>query len=145
MTRVTWFGELQSKMSDRDPCSLFMMESAWPTWGIPLLLTCRSECLSEPFDRLRKPDGFSQRRSCFGFFQVLPGDAESRLCVVALWFLCLVCGSGWHAVVVGHTQATSHLIKSRFVGQGTSHRSGRVSSALNGKERGFFAPPFRLS
>ena len=39
MTRVTGFEELQSKMSDRDLCSSFMMESAWPTWGVPLLLT----------------------------------------------------------------------------------------------------------
>ena len=50
-----------------------------------------------------------------------------------------------HSVVVGHTQATSRLIRSRSIGQGVSHRSWRISSALNGKERGFFAPPFRLS
>jgi len=31
-------------------------------------------------------------------------------------------------VVVGHAQATSHPIRSRSIGQGTSHRSGRVSS-----------------
>ena len=47
-------------------------------------------------------------------------------------------------VVVGPAQATSHPIRSHSVGQGTSHRSGRVSSALNGKEREFFAPPFHL-
>ena len=40
MTQVTGFEELQSEMSDRDPCSSFVMESAWPTWGVPLLLTC---------------------------------------------------------------------------------------------------------
>ena len=68
MTRVTGSKELQSKMSDRDPCSSFMMELVWPTWGIPLLLTCRSVCLSEPFDRLKKPDDLSWRRSHFGFF-----------------------------------------------------------------------------
>ena len=68
MTRVTGFGELQSELSDRDPCSLFMTESAWPTWGVPLLLTYPSVCLFEPFDRLKKPDGLSWRRSCFGFF-----------------------------------------------------------------------------
>ena len=40
MTQVMGFEELQSEMSDRDPRSSFMMESAWPTWGVPLLLTC---------------------------------------------------------------------------------------------------------
>ena len=42
MTQVTGFGELLSDMSDRDLRSSFVMESAWPTWGIPLLLTCLS-------------------------------------------------------------------------------------------------------
>ena len=42
MTRVTGFEELQSEMSDQDLRSLFMMESVWPTWGIPLLLTSLS-------------------------------------------------------------------------------------------------------
>ena len=81
----------------------------------------------------------------FGFFQVPPGEAEGRLRAVALWFLCPTCGSCWRAVVVGHAQATSRLIRRHFVGQGASHRSGCVPSALNGKERGFFAPPFCLS
>ena len=31
------FEELQSEMSDRDLCSSFVMESAWPTWGAPSL------------------------------------------------------------------------------------------------------------
>ena len=39
MTRVTGLGELQSKTSDQDPCSSFMTESAWPTWGVPSLPT----------------------------------------------------------------------------------------------------------
>jgi len=39
MTRVTGFGELQSEMFDWDPCSSFVTESAWPIWGVPLLLT----------------------------------------------------------------------------------------------------------
>ena len=38
-TRVTGFEQLLSGMSGRDPRSSFMMESAWPTWGVPLLLT----------------------------------------------------------------------------------------------------------
>ena len=81
------FEELQSEMFDWDPCSSFVTELAWPTWGIPLLPTCVSVCLSEPFDRLRKPDGLSQWRSRFGFFQVPPGDEESCLHVVTLRFL----------------------------------------------------------
>ena len=39
MTRVMGFEELLSDMSDQDPLSSFMTESAWPTGGIPLLLT----------------------------------------------------------------------------------------------------------
>ena len=124
-------------MPDRNPCSSFVTESAWPTWGIPLLPTCPSVCFSEPFDRLRKPDGLSWQRSRFGFFQVPPREAESRLRAVVLWLLCPACGSGWRAVVVGHAQAMSSLIRRRFIGQGASHRSGCVPSALNGKERVF--------
>ena len=52
MTRVMGFEELQSKMYDQDPCSSFVTESAWPTWGVPLLLTCPSVCFSELFDGL---------------------------------------------------------------------------------------------
>ena len=86
MTRVTGFEELQSEMSDRDPCSSFVTESAWPTWGVPLLLTYPSVCLFEPFDRLKKPDGLSRRRSHFGSFHVPPGEAKICLRVVRLWF-----------------------------------------------------------
>ena len=39
----------------------------------------------------------------FGFFQVPPGEAEGHLRAVVLWFSFLACGSGWRAVVVGHT------------------------------------------
>ena len=39
MIQVTGFEELQSEMFDQDPRSSFMTELAWPTWGIPLLLT----------------------------------------------------------------------------------------------------------
>ena len=42
MTRVTGFEELLLDMSDRDLPSLFVMESAWPTGGVPLLITCLS-------------------------------------------------------------------------------------------------------
>ena len=37
---MTGLGELQSEMSDREPCSSFVTESAWPTWGVPSLPTC---------------------------------------------------------------------------------------------------------
>ena len=40
MTRVTGFEELQSEMFDQDPRLSFVTKSAWPTWGVPLLLTC---------------------------------------------------------------------------------------------------------
>ena len=33
-----------------------------------------------------------------------------------------------HAIVVGHTQAMSHLTRRHSIGQGASHRSGRVPS-----------------
>ena len=39
MTRVMGFGELLSEMSEWDPCSSFVMELVWTTWGVPLLLT----------------------------------------------------------------------------------------------------------
>ena len=39
---VTGLGELQSEMSNRDPSSSFVTESAWPTWGVPSLPTCVS-------------------------------------------------------------------------------------------------------
>ena len=39
MTQVTGFEELLSDMFNRDPRSSFVTESAWPTWGVPLLLT----------------------------------------------------------------------------------------------------------
>ena len=39
MTGVMGFEELQSEMSDWDPCLSFVKESVWPTWGVPLLLT----------------------------------------------------------------------------------------------------------
>ena len=35
MIRVMGFEELQSEMFDRVPCSSFVTESAWPTWGHP--------------------------------------------------------------------------------------------------------------
>ena len=52
----------------------------------------------------------------------------------------------WSAVVVGHTQAMSHLTMRRLVGQGASHQSGRVPShpiSIEwGKGEGFSPQPF---
>ena len=52
-------------------------------------------------------------------------------------------------VVVGHTQAMSHLTRRRLIGQGVSHRSGRVPSFPHRKEwgklEGFSHQSFRLS
>ena len=95
MTRVTGFEELQSEMSDRDLCSSFVTKSAWPTWGVPLLLTYPSVCFPKPFDRLLGSPMVSPGGDpIFGFFQVPPGEAEGRLHAVVLWFLCPACGSG---------------------------------------------------
>ena len=58
----------------------------------------------------------------FGFFQVPPSEAEGRLRVVALWFLCPMCGSGWHAVSGG--PCLGHVPSD----QAPFRRAGRVSS-----------------
>ena len=72
-----------------------MTESAWPIWGVPLLRTCLLVfILSDSIDSggpMVSPGG----DPIFGFFQVYPGEAESRPRAVALWFLCPACGSGW--------------------------------------------------
>ena len=144
MTRVTGFGELQLKMSDRDLCSSFMMESAWPIWGVPLLLTYLSVfILSDSIDSggpMVSPGGdlvLGFSRSSLG----KGGAARVRWRFGSCARCAIVVG---RAVVVGHAQAMSCLIKSHSIEQGTSHRLGRVSSALNGKEREFLAPPFCL-
>ena len=53
-----------------------------------------------------------------------------------------------HAVVVGHTQATSCLTRRRSVEQGVSHRSGRIPSFPIriewGKGEGFSPQSFAL-
>ena len=55
MTRVMGFGELQWETSDRDLCSSFVTESAWPTWGVPLLLTYPSVFFMSRLIGLRSP------------------------------------------------------------------------------------------
>ena len=85
------FEELQSEMFDWDPCSSFVTESAWPSWGVPLLLTCPSVCFPESFDRLLGSPMVSPGEDpVFVFFQIPPREVEDRLRVVALWFLCPV-------------------------------------------------------
>ena len=85
MTGVTGLGELQSKTSDRDSCSSFVMESAWPTWGIPLLPTCVLVFILS--DSIGSGDRLvSQRRFHFWSPRVCPGEAGSRPRVVTLRF-----------------------------------------------------------
>ena len=61
--------------------------------------------------------------------------------------LCLV-SRARRAVVVGHAQASSHLSRHRLVGQGVSHRSGRIPSFPIriewGKGEGFSPQSFAL-
>ena len=86
-------------MSDRDPCSSFVTESAWPTWGIPLLLTYPSVCFPKSFDRLLGSPMVSPGGDpIFGFF---PSPAwESGGLPACGGALFLVPGD---VVVVGHT------------------------------------------
>ena len=98
MTRVTGFEELQSEMPDRDPCSLFVTESAWPTWGVPSLPTYLSVCFPELFDRLLGNPMVSP-----GGDPVL-GFSKSRLGIRRA--ACTWRRFGFHArrvIVVGHT------------------------------------------
>ena len=95
MTRVTGFRELQSEMSDRNPCSSFMMESAWPIWGVPLLPTCVLVwILSDSIDS----GGRLVSRWRFRFRSPLAwGSGELSACGDASVFL------PSRAIVVGHT------------------------------------------
>ena len=73
MTRVTGLGELQSEMSDWDPCLSLVMESAWPTWGVPSLPTCVSMFILS--DSIGSGDRLvSRRRFRFWSPQVCPGE-----------------------------------------------------------------------
>ena len=124
ITRVTGFGELQSEMSDRDLCSSFMMKSAWPTWGVPLLLTYPSVCFPKPFDRLLGSPMVSPGGDPVVWVFPSPtwGGGESPACGDALVF----CAQ--RAVVVVHTQAMSRLTRRCSVCQCAPHRSGCVPS-----------------
>ena len=120
-TGVMRLGELQSETSDRDPCSSFLMESAWPTWGVPLLPTYVSIwILSDSIDsgaRWSLPVEIS--------FWVFPrsglgkwGATHVRWCFGSYARRVVVVD---HAVVVGHGQATSRPIRNRSIEQGASY------------------------
>ena len=78
-----------------------------------------------------------------GFFQVWPGEAESRPRAVALWFLCPACGSGWSCgsggPCPGHVPSDQELF----------HQAEHVSSVRARHicikwKREFLAPSFWL-
>ena len=82
-------------MSDQDPRSSFVIELAWPTWGIPLLLTYPLVCFLEPFDRLLGSPMVSR-----GGDPIFGGFSKSRLGkrrAACVWW-CL--GSYTHRAVV---------------------------------------------
>ena len=143
MTQVMGFEELLSDMSDRDPRSSFMTESAWPH-GASLCSLPVSWCLPEPSDRLRKPDGLSWVE--IPWLGLSKSYLRRRRPACAWWCF----GScARRAVVVGHTQAMSRLTRRRSIGQGASHRSGRILSYPIriewGKGEGFSPSSFHLS
>ena len=109
MTGVTGLGELQSETSDRDPCSLFATESAWPTWGVPSLPTCVSMFILS--DSIGSGDWLvSRRRFCFSVSLGLAwGSGELPARGDALVFVpgCVI--------VVGHTLATLRPARWRYV------------------------------
>ena len=109
MTGMTGLGELQSETSDRDPCSLFVTELAWPTWGIPSLPTCVSVFILS--DSIGSGDRLvSQQRFRFLVSPVLAwGSREPPACGDALVFV------PGHAIVVGHTQAMFRFARRRSV------------------------------
>ena len=109
-------------MSDWDPYSPFKLESAWPAWGATLLPTCISSVYPERFDRLGGSVGLLVEVSFFGLLRPGLGRREAT----RVWWRFSSCARRVvvvdRAVVVGHGQATSRLIKSRFTALGTSHR-----------------------
>ena len=102
-TGATGLGELQSEMSDRDPCSSFVTELAWPTWGIPSLPTCVSVFI------LSDSIGSGDRLVSWRSFHFLVSGGKPPACGDASVF------APGHAIVVGHTQATFCLARRRFV------------------------------
>ena len=106
-TGVTELRELQSETSDQDPCSSPATESARPTWGAPSLpylsVGVYPYCRSGSFRSSLGKWGAACVRWRFG-------SCARRVVVVD------------RAVVVGHGQATSRLIRSCSIEQGASHR-----------------------
>ena len=141
-TGVTGLGELQSETSNRDPCSSLGTESAWPIWGVPPLPTC---ALALPRAiRSARGVGWSPGGD-FIFGLPRPGLGRWEAARVRWRF-----GSCAHrvvvvdrVVVVGHDQAMSRLIRSRFAVLGTSHRF-RARLVCIKWEREIFAWLFRL-
>ena len=121
-TGVMGLGELQSETSDRDPRSSFMTELAWLTWGVPSLPTCVSFVYPERFDRLGGSVGLPAEILFFGLLRPGLGRREAA----RVWWRFGSCAHRVvvvdRAVVVGHGQATSRLIRSRSIEQGASHR-----------------------
>ena len=129
MTRVMGFEELLSDMSDQDPRSSFVMESALPTWGIPLLLTYLLTFARAIRSTQEARWSLLGGDPIVGPFQVPPRKAESRLRTVAPYFLRPMCGSG--GPYPGHIpsdQVAFCLTKHCSVGQCVFHRSGCVPS-----------------
>ena len=144
MTRVTGSEELQLEMFDRDPCSSFMMESAWPAWGVPLLLTYLSVFfLSRSID-LGSPMVSPSGDPVVWVFPSLTWEGGEPPTRGGALFL-----TPGHAVVAGHTQAMSHLTRRHSIRQGASHRSRCVPSYPIriewGKGEGFSPSSFHLS
>ena len=79
----------------------------------------------EPFNQLLETRwSLLAKIPCFGFFHVPPGEAESRLCVVMLWFSRPACSSG--GPYPGHVlsyQAAFCLTRRCSVGHCASHQS----------------------
>ena len=122
MTGVTGLGELQSETSDRDPCSSFVTESAWPTWGIPSLPTYVLVFILS--DSIGSGDQLVSRWRFH--FLGLPRPALGKRGATRMWWCFSSCARRVvvvdHAVVVGHGQATSRPIRSRSIVWGMSHR-----------------------
>ena len=126
---VRELGELQSETSDRDPCSSFVTESAWPTWGIPLLVTCLSVFfLSRSID-LGSPMVSPGGDPVLGFSKSCLGMRRAACVWRCFGFHAQSCDSG--GPYPGHVspcQATFRLTRRCFVSQCASPWPGHVPS-----------------
>ena len=94
-TRVMGLRELQSETSDRDLCSSFATESAWPTWGIPSLPACVSMFILS--DLINSRDRLVSRRR-FRFRSPLAWESGELFACGDVSVFVPGC-----AIVVGHT------------------------------------------